>query len=68
MLAPVRLNDAEADDEVADDHGSNEGEGDVVEVGGEQGQDGSPAEDVENVENHSDNQLTVRGPDCKIIK
>ena len=60
MFAPVSLDDDVADDEVADDHGSNEGERDVVEVGGEQGQDGSSADDVENVENHSYNQLTVR--------
>ena len=60
MFAAVRLNDDVADDEVAEDHGSNEGERDVVEVGGEQGQYGSSADDVENVENHSDNQLTVR--------
>ena len=59
VFAPVRLDDDVADDVVADDHGSNEGERDVVKVGGEQGQDGSSADDVENVENHPDNQLAV---------
>ena len=35
VFAPVSLNDDVADDEVEDDHDSNEGEGDVVEVGGQ---------------------------------
>ena len=35
MFAPVSLDDEVAGDKVADDHGSNEGERDVVEVGGQ---------------------------------
>lgn len=35
MFAPVCLNDDVADDVVADDHGANEGEREVVKVGGE---------------------------------
>ena len=68
MFAPVSLDDDVADDVVAEDHGSNEGEGEVVKVGGQEGQDGSPADDVKNVEDHSDHQLTVGGPDCKTTK
>ena len=59
VFASVRLDDDVADDVIEEDHGSNEGEGKVVEVGGQEGQDGSPADDVENVENHPDNQLAV---------
>ena len=60
MLAAIGLDDDVAGDVVTEDHETNEGEGEVVEVTGEEAEDCSSDDDMKNVETHSDNQLAVR--------
>ena len=60
MFATVSLDYDVADDVVTDDHGANEGDGEEVEVAGQNTQDCSSTDDVKNIETHSNYQLTVR--------
>ena len=63
MFAAVSLDDDVAGDVVSEDHNTNEGHREVVEVASEQAEDCSSEENVEDVETHPHNQLAVRRAD-----
>ena len=65
VLAAVRLDEEVGEDVVGQDHGAHEGKGEVVEVAGQEGDDGAAADDVDHVETHPGHQLAVGRPLCR---
>ena len=61
MLAAVSPEEAGGQAQVGHHHHPDEGQAEVVEVGGQQGQHGAPTRDVEQVQKQPRDQATVRG-------
>ena len=62
MLAAISLDHDEGGDTIDNDHERDEGNWKVVEIAGKQGDDNSSAQNVQDVEEHSQDQVTVGGP------
>ena len=61
VLASVCLEEEGGQAEVGEDHEGDEGEAEVVEVGGQQRQHAAPTHDVDQVEEQAGDQATVWG-------
>jgi len=67
VFAPLGVNDAERSYEVGDDHESEEDEDEVVQVGGQQGEDEASGDHMQDVEDQSPCSPTVRNVDGEAL-
>ena len=61
VLAAISPEETRGEAQVSQDHQSNEGEAEVVEVGSQQSQHSAPTHDVEQIQKQAGDELTVRG-------